>query len=265
MIKSGIYKILNKVTADCYVGSAAYLKSRFSAHRRLLKNEKHQNRYLQNVFNKYGEDNFTFEVIEYVEDKDNLISREQHYIDTLKPKYNICKVAGSSLGRKCSRKTRRKLSEAQRGKKHSEESKRKMSKAQKGKMHSEETKKKISEANMGRVPSEETKRKISEANMGRMHSEETRKKMSRAHKGMMLSEETKRKLSEANIGKKLSEESKRKLSEARERPFKIISPSGIVIEGVNLNKFCKEHDLKSGHMSEVVNGKRKQHKGWRAA
>ena len=229
MIKSGIYKILNIVTADCYVGSAANFSSRFSKHRRSLKNKKHHSIVLQRAFNKYGEDNFTFEVIEYVENKNNLISREQHYIDTLKPKYNICKVAGSHLGMRRSKKTKRKISDSS-------------PKYWEGKKRSEETKRKLSEANMG-----------------------DRNPM----KGKKHSEETKRKISDSSPkyweGKKLSEETRRKMSEARVRPFKIISPAGIVIEGINLYKFCKEHNLNSGHMSEVVNGKLKQHKGWTAA
>jgi group I intron endonuclease len=67
--------------------------------------------------------------------KEVLIEREQHYIDELDPFFNICKVAGSPLGVKHSKETRRKMSEAHKGKKmgpHSEETKRKMSKANKG-------------------------------------------------------------------------------------------------------------------------------------
>jgi group I intron endonuclease len=46
---------------------------------------------------KYGYSNFTLEILEFC-DPSNAILREQHYIDILKPEYNILKTAGSSLG-----------------------------------------------------------------------------------------------------------------------------------------------------------------------
>jgi hypothetical protein len=51
--------------------------------------------------------------------KEVLIEREQHYLDELDPFFNICKVAGSVLGVKHSKETRRKMSKAQKGKKKS--------------------------------------------------------------------------------------------------------------------------------------------------
>lgn len=53
---------------------------------------------------KYGYSNFSLDVIEYCE-SDKLISREQYYIDLLKPEYNILKIAGSRLGSKHSPET----------------------------------------------------------------------------------------------------------------------------------------------------------------
>lgn len=106
-MKSGIYKIINiiTITNNIYIGSAIYLKSRKSGHFYNLIKNKHHNKKLQNSFNKHGKENFIFEVLEFCE-KENLITREQHYLDTLKPKYNILKIAGSSLGRKRSLKER---------------------------------------------------------------------------------------------------------------------------------------------------------------
>jgi len=46
---------------------------------------------------KYGYSNFKLEILEYC-DLDNLINREQHYLDQLQPEYNILKKACSSLG-----------------------------------------------------------------------------------------------------------------------------------------------------------------------
>lgn len=46
---------------------------------------------------KNGYSNFRLEILEYC-DKDVVLKREQHYIYTLKPEYNILKIAGSLLG-----------------------------------------------------------------------------------------------------------------------------------------------------------------------
>ena len=99
---SGIYKIINKTNNHIYVGSAVDLKGRWSTHKNRLKDNKHHSIYLQRAYNKYGADNFVFEIIEECS-KDDLIKREQYYFDLLKPNYNVAKIAGSSLGLKHSK------------------------------------------------------------------------------------------------------------------------------------------------------------------
>lgn len=81
---AGIYKIVNKVDGKFYIGSSVDLNKRISTHKYELRSRRHHNEYLQNAFNKYGEENFSFEIVEVVEDKGILIEREQHYIDTLR-------------------------------------------------------------------------------------------------------------------------------------------------------------------------------------
>jgi hypothetical protein len=46
---------------------------------------------------KHNLENFSLDILEYCSPKD-VIKREQHYLDTYKPIYNILKIAGSSLG-----------------------------------------------------------------------------------------------------------------------------------------------------------------------
>ena len=48
---------------------------------------------------KYGNSKFKLDILEYCAPED-CIKREQYYLDLLKPKYNILKIAGSSLGHK---------------------------------------------------------------------------------------------------------------------------------------------------------------------
>lgn len=111
--KSGIYKIVNLVNGKLYVGSTVNLYNRKSQHFSSLMTNCHKNPYLQNAFNKYGINTFKFEVLEYVEDVDKLIEREQYYLDIYfdnKNKcYNVLPTAGSPLGVKHSDETKLKL------------------------------------------------------------------------------------------------------------------------------------------------------------
>lgn len=153
---SGIYEIVCKVNGRRYVGSAVNLDKRWRLHYRQLNDGVHYNQHLQRAWNKYGPGAFFFKVVEHVEDSDTLIQREQFYIDSTSPEFNICPTAGSQKGRKASPELRAKLSAAHMGKpshrkgaKHSEETKQKISKTKTGvKMgpHSEERKRKAAES-----------------------------------------------------------------------------------------------------------------------
>lgn len=99
---TGVYQIKNVITNDIYVGSCSHkngFKLRWSNHIRSLKKGTHHSIILQRAWNKYGEQNFKFEILEQCE-SEKCIELEQYYFDALSPKYNVLKVAGSSLGRK---------------------------------------------------------------------------------------------------------------------------------------------------------------------
>jgi len=98
---SGIYKICSLIDDRVYVGSAVNFDSRKAIHFSTLKNQKHKNPKLQNFYNKYGKDCLKFDIIEHC-DEEWLIVCEQYYIDTIKPTFNICEIAGSTLGIKFS-------------------------------------------------------------------------------------------------------------------------------------------------------------------
>jgi len=83
-----VYKIEIENHPDFYIGSANSFNDRKLAHLSSLRRKVHKNTYLQNLYNKYGENSLLFSVIEECE---NIREREQHYIDTLQPKINICK------------------------------------------------------------------------------------------------------------------------------------------------------------------------------
>lgn len=99
----GVYKIENTRNGKIYVGSSVNIENRRSAHLSLLARGVHKNRILQNSYNKYGPEAFTFSVLEECL-VDDLISREQYYADSLKAAFNIRSITVSSnLGLKYNR------------------------------------------------------------------------------------------------------------------------------------------------------------------
>lgn len=186
-MKSGIYQIENEVNGKRYVGSAVDVRRRWRDHRSLLRHGRHNNPHLQAAFKKYGEVSFAFSVLEQAE-PEKLIGREQWYLDTVRPEYNISLAARSPmLGRLHTAETRRKMSKAQKGHPVSEETLRHMSEVLSGerngfygKHHSEETRRRMSEAvrgernpNYGKHPSVETRAKMSVAQKARQRREHT--------------------------------------------------------------------------------------------
>lgn len=219
-MKPSIYAIKNNINNKIYIGSTNNPKRRWGDHRSRLKNGYHENPYLQRAWNKYGEDNFSFEVLEETT-VDMLIEREQYFMDKFVSYkeaygYNNTKVAGrppSWTGRKLT-----------------EEHKEKIRQANAGHFVSKETKRKISEAVKGRKLSEEHKEKIRKYRLGKpgiKHTNETKDKIRRSLLGSKLSEETKKKISEANKGRvsptkgtKASKKTKQKMSIAQKEAWK---------------------------------------------
>ena len=153
-MKSVIYKITNLVNNKIYIGSAKTHNTRRNQHFSALKLNYHSNPHLQNAVNKYGLENFTFEILEYCPEE-NLIKRETeivHELDARNPNigYNILDPTNNRLGLKHSEESKLKMKESalkyfrlNGSRKHSKETKQKMSEAAKGKTISEETRKKF--------------------------------------------------------------------------------------------------------------------------
>lgn len=119
-MKSGIYKITNLTTQRFYIGSAVNFERRKSEHLRKLRQNKHENPHLQRLYNKYGDEDFVIELI-FECKREDVIEQEQVHIDNLKPQINICKTAGSSLGRKHTKKAKKRMSEFRKGKSYHSE------------------------------------------------------------------------------------------------------------------------------------------------
>lgn len=79
----GIYKIENMVNNKSYIGSSNNIERRWRQHINLLNNNEHHSIKLQRAWNKYGQDNFKFEILEECE-VEKLLYLEQFYIDKYK-------------------------------------------------------------------------------------------------------------------------------------------------------------------------------------
>ena len=82
-ITTGIYKIENILDHKVYIGQSVNIYTRWYAHKNKLKNGTSPNKYLQNAYNKYGEENFVFSIIcECL--KEELDEKERYYISLYK-------------------------------------------------------------------------------------------------------------------------------------------------------------------------------------
>lgn len=101
--KMAIYIIINSINHKIYIGSTINVSRRKSEHFNGLKNNNHPNKHLQNSYDKYGENAFSMYLLEYIDNKEDLLKREQYWIDLTCVTnrdigYNISPTAGSTLG-----------------------------------------------------------------------------------------------------------------------------------------------------------------------
>lgn len=95
--KCGVYAIRNLINGKVYIGSTIVsFKKRWASHKRKLKNNKHGNQHLQNAYNKYGNDNFEYQIIE-ITTPEMARQKESYYIKFFKSSnskygYNISDV-----------------------------------------------------------------------------------------------------------------------------------------------------------------------------
>lgn len=148
----GIYKITNLTNGKVYVGQSIHIEQRFKEHEYSLCNNRHDNRYLQAAWNKYGKASFMFEVIEECR-VDELDARETYWKQYHDPNtYNLGNTKGKGT---TSAETRHKIGLAFKGDKNP--SKR------------PEVRKKISDKQLGHAVSIEARHKISKSLIGTKH------------------------------------------------------------------------------------------------
>ncbi|TXD58873.1 hypothetical protein FUT88_13430 [Ralstonia sp. TCR112] len=168
----GIYVIRNVSNGKVYIGSSGDVTTRWRQHRSDLNCGRHHSISLQRAWAKYGCGAFQFELIEIVQDVDQLLVREQFWIDSYRSTvrecgYNIAKHAEAPM----------------RGRKHRPESIAKQIAAQTGRRFkkSEEARlreRELRQSNPLPPMSEQTRQRLSDALTGRKLSDETRMRMS---------------------------------------------------------------------------------------
>jgi len=168
----GIYKILNIITKDYYLGSACNICIRWGQHRRELRKNLRGNTHFQNAWNRYGEQAFEFSII-LLCDREHKLYFEDGFLKLFNPAYNIATDASAPM---------------------------------QGRNHSEETRARMSVARLGTHPTDETRAKMSVSSkgntscLGHKQTEETRAQISRTKKGTVMSDEACANMSTAKMG-----------------------------------------------------------------
>ena len=79
-MSQGIYKITNKINNKCYIGKSTNIESRWKYHIKNKNSMAEYNKPLYKAFRKYGVENFSFEIIEELEDYSISNEREKYWI-----------------------------------------------------------------------------------------------------------------------------------------------------------------------------------------
>jgi len=157
----GVYAIVNLATGDFYVGSAVKGRMGNRFHKHLFGGTGSIITYAAVL--KYGLRNFAFVILESVEGPVNddsnkkLLMREDYYLSTLQPIYNIAPKAGNTLGVKHTNETKHKMKIN-----YSSERREAIGALNRGKTLSPQTVEAIRQAALNRRPmSDEVRNKIS--------------------------------------------------------------------------------------------------------
>lgn len=276
-IVAGVYAIVNKVNQKVYIGSSVDVKKRWNLHRKELRNGNHHSQKLQRAWDKYGEQNFSFQMVEPVakHTKEKLLEAEQRWLNLYQSTtngYNVLPTAYSHLGAK-----------------RSKESREKLSKSLKETFSRPEMRKKMSEAAKKRGVSEnflKSKSVLSEAGKQSMREKAKRTYIFTSPSGEEIlvkdaqgfcEEHGLDYLSLRNVlqgqyrhlrGWRIRHENEPSRDDGQpyviNKAYVCTSPEGIEYHVQNLKQFCEEHGLRQNAMAAVASltSRAKTHRGW---
>ncbi|CAB4133434.1 grpIintron_endo, group I intron endonuclease [uncultured Caudovirales phage] len=220
-----IYKISNKINNHFYIGyTKLSLEKRFKLHT----NSKTLKMPIVLAIKKYGVNNFFIEMLHEFDNKNDAVNCEIKLINDLKPHYNIhCGGTGGSMYGTMN--------------------------GMFGKKHTDIWLKNKSESMMG------------EKNpmFNKTHTNEVKLKLSQMKKGNTPWNKGKTNVYTKEIIEKLKKPKTQEHKNKLKKQYTFISPDGKIIIVKGLTEFCEKNNLNKGAMSEVWNGKRKYHKGWK--
>lgn len=280
-LKSGIYRITNKVNGKIYIGSCKLFKVRAYQHLKSLRNNSHQNKHLQSAFNKDREDAFIFEVLEVIEgDKISRTQREKELFDieiqsgNWENCYNFQKNPVSnerSCFSKDPKETKKKLSELSKkmwaDPKWKEEH---LARIEKATTTPEATQKKVEGQKRAWKNDFERKEKQSKFLKEQMSDPNVKNKRTSALlQNQLKGRETfkERMKNDLDFKKKYQEIGRQNIAKRNvEQPKKkyplLLSPIGEIYEICGVPTFCKKHGLIKQLLYNVLNRKSKSHNGW---
>ncbi len=284
----GIYMIRNKVNNNVYIGQAVDIYYRWKwGHINYLNKNIHSNEHLQRAWNKYGQNNFEFKIIEECL-KEQLNEKEIYWIayyDSFNNGYNQTLGGSGNLGLQHSEETKEKIRNFHLGKKLSNDTKKKISDYFKdnpsnsflGKHHTKESKDKMRTKAIGRKHSEKTKEKFKEifsgegnGMYGKHHTEESKDKnkflkngesKSNAYIGennpffnKHHSEETKKRISNSKKGQK----GRTKLTPEQVRQIKIAfcNKDKNITWSQLYNELSKKYNISVSGLQKIKDGSR---------
>jgi len=108
-----VYKITNTCINKVYIGVDTYFPRRLNQHKNFLLKNIHKNKHLQSSYNKYGIENFSFELLFSCCSREEMLKKEIECIadyQSIKNGYNHTEGGEGSIGFKHSEETKIKMS-----------------------------------------------------------------------------------------------------------------------------------------------------------
>lgn len=228
-----IYKYKNNINGKIYIGQTCNFTKRKKQHLRSSVNI-YDDYLIHKAIRKYGIENFSIDILEYCQSKEELNEREMFYIELYKSfakesGYNLTKGGAGMLGKRHSKEFIEKMRQKMIGNQNT-----------KGRKLSDEHRAKLSKAGFGKkCPSR-----------GRKKTDEEKKIMSEKMKGRIFSKEHRNKINIKNY-------------ESRDKTiykFKNIN-TGEIIE-ISPYDFSKQYNVDRSDVSKLKNKKKTATKGW---